>query len=202
MLIWGHNHCRCPIKKSFLSGYLFQLISPPPQAPRSSLNCFLGPKKTAAQTKDKHIGNIEANTCWMHIPISTKLDFSIGEMSQNKQTKTLGKSHKYRDCSMPKILFYSSDRCKCWSKSPFLRCACVNFWIVYFQESLAQSEGLHSRKPAATSAQDTYCPTGCTGELQAGRESILQRQPAPADKSYQTAESSLKNAVWKSSLAY
>lgn len=74
----------------------------------------------------------------MHIPISTKLDFSTGEMSQNKQTKTLGKSQKYRDCPMPKILFYPSDRCKCWSKSPSLCCLCVNFWIVYFQESLAQ----------------------------------------------------------------
>lgn len=47
---------------------------------------------------------------------------------------------------MPQILFYSNGRCKCWSKFPFLLSLCVNFWIVYFQESLPQSEDLHSRK--------------------------------------------------------
>lgn len=32
---------------------------------------------------------------------------------------------------------------------PFLLSLCVNFWMVYFQESLPQSEGLHSKKAAA-----------------------------------------------------
>lgn len=85
--VWGHNHCRCPIKTSFVSDYLFQLIFPP-QAPRSWLNCFLGPKKTQLHRQKTNIlVTYKQIPCCRHIPIHSKLDFSIGEMSQ---TKTLG----------------------------------------------------------------------------------------------------------------
>lgn len=48
----------------------------------------------------------------MHILISSKLDFSIGDMTQTHIHK-LGDTAEIQDYLISKILSYSSDWCKC-----------------------------------------------------------------------------------------
>lgn len=158
---------------------------------------FLRPKETQLHRQKTNIlVTYKQIPCCRHIPIHSKLDFSIGEMSQTNK-KPWGYNRNIGIVWCLKFYFTSVTSVNVDQNSfPFLLSLCVNFWMVYFQESLPRVKVCTVRKHQPTWAQCIYCLTVWSGELQAGSESILQRQLASADKRYQTAESSLKNGVW------
>ena len=96
---------------------------------------------------------------------------------------------------MPKIFSYSSDRCQCWSKFSFVLSLHVNLWIGYFQESLCQSKGLHSREAVYFSS--IHLLSDSLDWEASSREWIhFTKTTCFCRQKVSTAESSLKNKVW------